>query len=172
MTERKQVFSGKVLDVGIESVELPDGNVWDLEVIRHPGASAVVPILDSGRVLLVRQYRHAAGGWILEIPAGKLDPGEAPEICAVRETEEEIGYRPGRLDPLGWIFTTPGFADEKIWLYRATDLVRGTQALEEDELLTVVELPFEEAVRMALDGEIQDAKTVVALLRAQALADA
>ena len=167
---RKQVFRGKVLDVGVESVELPDGKVWDLEVIRHPGAAAVLPILDSGEVLLVRQYRHAAGGWILEVPAGKLDPGEAPERCAARETEEETGFVPGSLDPLGWIFTTPGFADEKIWLYRATDLKPGTQALEEDELLTVVKMSFDRAMRLALHGEIQDAKTVVAILRAHAMA--
>lgn len=163
---RREVFKGKVVDLGIESVELPNGETWDLEVVRHPGAAAVLPVLDNGDVVLVRQYRHAAGGWILEVPAGKLDPGEDPADCARRETEEEVGLKAGRLDPMGWIFTTPGFTDEKIWLYRAGDLTPGVQALEQDELLTVVRMPLDRAAQMALDGEIQDAKTALCLLRA------
>ena len=167
--DRKEIFRGKVVDLGIESVELPNGQVWDLEVVRHPGAAAVLPLTDRGDAVLVRQFRHAAGGWILEVPAGKLDPGEEPADCARRETEEEVGYRVGSLRSLGWIFTTPGFTDEKIHLFLATDLEAGQQALEEDELLTVVKMPLERAARMALDGEIQDAKTAVILLRAAAL---
>jgi len=166
--ERRRVFSGRVVKVDVETVELPNGKVCELELIRHVGAAAVVPVTASGEVLLVRQYRHATGGWILEVPAGKLDPGEAPETCARRETEEETGYRPATLQPLGWIWTTPGFTDERIWLYLATHLEPGKQDLQADEELSVVHLPLAEAVRRAGNGEIVDGKTVCALLRAWA----
>ena len=111
------------------------------------------------------------GGWLLEVPAGKLDPGEAPDTCAARETEEEVGYRVGRLDSLGWIWTTPGFTDEKIWLYLARDLVPGSQNLDEDEVLTVETMPLVEAVSKVHQGEICDGKSVCALLRAAAYLD-
>lgn len=166
-SRRRSVYRGKVVDLGVETAELPNGEVWELEVVRHQGAAAVLPITEEGEVILVRQWRHATGGWLLEVPAGKLDPGEAPEACARRETEEEVGWKPGRLEPLGWIWTTPGFADEKIWLFLATELTPGEQALEEDELLSVVRMPLEEACRAALDGEIRDGKSICALLRAR-----
>jgi ADP-ribose pyrophosphatase len=117
-------------------------------------------------VLLVRQYRYATGGWLLEIPAGKLDRGESPETCAGREAEEEVGYRPGKLEPLGWIWSSPGFADEKIWLFLATGLEEAKQELEHDEILHVERMSFQEAVEKAARGEIHDAKSAVALLRA------
>ena len=150
----------------VDTLTLPNGHTTTLEVIRHPGASAVVPFVDGETVLLVRQYRHAAGGYLLEIPAGKLDPGEAPEACALRETEEETGYRAGRLERLGAILTTPGFTDEVIHLFAGYDLVATQSALEADEDLTVIRLPFAEAVAMVERGEIQDAKTMSALLLA------
>jgi ADP-ribose pyrophosphatase len=162
----RQVYSRSFLTLHVDQVALPDGRRCELEMIRHPGAAAVVPVDADGHAILVRQYRYAAGGWLLEIPAGKLDPGETPESCAIREVEEETGYRVGRLEPLGWIWTTPGFTDEKIWLFRGTDLVRGTQQLQSNELLDVVRLPLAEAIRAAADGTIQDSKSVCALLRA------
>jgi ADP-ribose pyrophosphatase len=161
------VHDGRVVRLDLEDVRLPNGNVVTLEIVRHPGAAAVVPVDDEGQAVLVRQYRHATGSWVVEVPAGKLDrPGEPPEDCARREVEEETGYRAGRLEPLGWIWTTPGFSDEKIWLFLARDLTRTQASLQSDEVLTVMRLPLEEAARMALEGEIQDAKSVCALVRA------
>ena len=165
--DRREVFKGRVVDLSIERLRLPNGKVCELELIRHPGAAAVVPVDDAGNVLLIRQYRHATGGWLVEVPAGKLDPGEAPETCALREVEEETGHRPSTLAPLGWIWTTPGFTDERIWLYLATGLSPTRQALQHDELLTVERTPLVEAVSWARDGRIVDAKSVCALLRAE-----
>jgi ADP-ribose pyrophosphatase len=164
--ERQHVYQGRIVDLSVDRVRLPNGNVCDLELIRHPGAAAVVPIDDDGAVILVRQYRYAAGGWLIEVPAGKLDGGEAPELCATREVEEETGYRAGRLVPLGWIWTTPGFTDERIWLFLATELTPSQSALQPDEILSVKKMPLDEAVNLALHGEIRDAKSVCALLRA------
>jgi ADP-ribose pyrophosphatase len=161
----REIFRGSTIDVDVERVRLPNGREMDMELVRHRGAAAVVPVLEDGDVLLVRQYRYATGGWLLEIPAGKLDPGEAPEACAVRETEEETGFRPGKLQPLGWIWTTPGFADEKIWLFLATDLEPALQVLEDDEVLSVERMPLAEAIEQAARGEISDSKTAVALMR-------
>jgi ADP-ribose pyrophosphatase len=149
-------------------VRLPNGRDVELEIVRHPGAAAVVPVDGDGNVLLVRQYRWATSGWLLEVPAGKLDPGEDPETCARREVEEETGHRPGTLVPLGWIWTTPGFTDEKIWLFRAGDLTATRQALQADEVLQVERVPLGAAVEMAVRGEIADGKSVCALLRAAA----
>jgi ADP-ribose pyrophosphatase len=168
----RRVHDGRIVKLSIDEVRLPNGRAVSLEIVRHPGASAVVPIDDRGRVVLVRQYRHATGSWLLEVPAGKLDhPGEAPEACALREVEEETGYRAGVLLPLGWIWTTPGFTDEKIWLFLARDLTPTRASLQDDEVLSVETLPLDEAVRRAQSGEIVDAKTVCALLRAAARHD-
>jgi ADP-ribose pyrophosphatase len=150
----------------VDRVRLPNDREMELELVHHRGAAAVVPVMEDGTVLLVRQYRYATGGWLLEIPAGKLDGGESPETCAAREAEEEVGYRPGKLEPLGWIWTTPGFADEKIWLYLATDLQVAEQGLEDDEVLSIEKMPLAEAVEKAFRGEIHDSKSAVALMRA------
>jgi ADP-ribose pyrophosphatase len=132
-------------------------------VIRHQGASAVVPLQEDGSVLLIRQYRHAAGGFIYEIPAGKLDPGENPLTCAERELEEETGRRAGHLEHLLTFFTTPGFTDEIIHIYLATELIPGVQNLEHDEVLEVVEMPLEHALQRIADGTIRDGKTIIGL---------
>jgi ADP-ribose pyrophosphatase len=161
----REIYRGRTFDVDVERVRLPNGEEADMELVHHRGAAAVVPVLDDGTVLLVRQYRHATGGWLLEIPAGKLDPGEAPNDCAARETEEETGYRPAGLQSLGWIWTTPAFADEKIWLYLGTRLIAGQQSLGQNEILTIVRMPLIEAVKRAACGEIHDCKSVCALLR-------
>jgi ADP-ribose pyrophosphatase len=128
-----------------------------------------LPLLSDGSVLMLRQYRHTIGDWLLEIPAGKLDPGEEVATGARRELAEETGLTGGELQPLGWIWMTPGFCDERIWLFLATGLEPGAQRLEADEVLELVRLPFEEAVRRAAEGEIYDAKSACALLRAAAV---
>jgi ADP-ribose pyrophosphatase len=163
--ETREVFKGRTVRLDVDKVRLPNDKVMDFEIIHHPGAAAVVPVTDDGQVLLIRQYRYATGGFLLEIPAGKLDPGEEPEDCARRETEEEVGYRPGKLQPLGWIWTTPGFTDEKIWLFLATDLEATRQELGEDEVLSIERIPLSDAVEKAARGEIHDSKSVCALLR-------
>jgi ADP-ribose pyrophosphatase len=163
--ETREVFKGRTVRLDVDKVRLPNDKVMDFEIIHHPGAAAVVPVTDDGQVLLIRQYRYATGGFLLEIPAGKLDPGEEPEACALRETEEEVGYRPGKLQPLGWIWTTPGFTDEKIWLYLATDLKATRQELGEDEVLSIERIPLSDAVEKAARGEIHDSKSACALLR-------
>lgn len=162
------IYPGKVVDLRLDRVELPNGKVAELEVIRHVGAAAVVPLDDRGRVVLVRQYRYAVDDWLLEVPAGKLDSGEDPETCARRELEEETGFRPLILESLGWIYTTPGFTDEKIWLFLARVLEPARQRLEDDEILEVECLPLADALERARDGRIRDGKTVCALLRAAA----
>lgn len=166
---RREIFRGRAVRLDLDAVRLPNGVEVELEMIRHVGAAAVLPLFEDGTVVLVRQVRYATGGWLLEVPAGKLDPGEGPEDCALRETEEETGFRPARLESLGWIWTTPGFTDEKIWLYLATGLEPTRQLLEEDEIVTVERMDLAVAVEMAARGEIQDGKTVCILLRADHL---
>ena len=163
--ESRPVHRGRI-DLDVDRVRLPNGNVVELEMIHHPGATAIVPLLEDGTVLMIRQYRYATGGWLLEVPAGKLNRGETPEECAFRETEEETGHRPSELRPLGWIWTTPGFTDEKIWLYIATGLTETRQGLQEDEVLSVERMPLAEAIEKAARGEIHDSKSTCALLRA------
>ncbi len=162
----RRVHRGAQFELITESVALPNGRTVELDLLKHPGAAAVVPFLDDGRVLLIRQYRFATGGYLLEIPAGKLDPGEAPEACAARELEEETGQRAGRLEKLGAMWPSPGFTDEKIHLYSAHALVPASQRLEADEVIELVPLPFEEALRRVHAGEIEDAKSAMALLLA------
>ena len=162
----KEIYKGKIVDLHIDTVKLPNNQTAEMEIVRHKGAAAVVPIDDDGHVILIRQYRHATDGYLYEIPAGKLDGNEEPEACAVRETEEEIGYRPGTLIPMGWIWTAPGFTDEKIYLFLATNLVQTEQNLKDHEVIDVMRIPIENAIEMALRDEFNDAKTLCGLLRA------
>lgn len=159
----REVYRGKIVHLFVESAALPNGKTFELEVVRHPGASAVVPLKEDGKVVLIYQYRHAAGGFIYEVPAGKLSPGELPESCAEREVEEEVGYKVGKLEKLTTIFTAPGFCDEQIHLFLGTELVFSGQQLGEDEVLQVIEMPFEEAMNRIEDQTIRDAKSIVAL---------
>ena len=165
------VHDGRVVHLSIDTVRFPDGSVGDLELVRHRGAAAVLPVL-GGRsdadpdILLLRQYRYAAGGEIWEVPAGIIEPGESWEECARRELEEEAGVTAGELVALTTIHTTPGFTNEEIHLYAAFDLAPGTARADEDEFLQVVRLPLSEALRMVRSGEISDGKSLVAILYA------
>lgn len=154
------------LRVQTERVTLPNGNAVELDIVRHPGAAAVVPFVSKSEVLLIRQYRHAAGGTILEVPAGKLDPGERPIACAARELEEEAGCRAGRLVELGWIWTTPGFTDERIFLFAAFDLEPVPHRRDADEVIETVRMGLDEALGLVWRGELNDAKSSLALLHA------
>lgn len=168
----RRVYDGRVIDVDLDRVRFPDGSTGELELIRHPGASAIVALdpprdrpRDPGQpiVVLIRQYRYAADGFVWEVPAGKLDSGEAPEACAARELEEETGYRAGRLRHLSTIHTTPGFTDEVIHLFLATELEAGEADHGPGEFIELHEMPLASAIEMIDRGEITDAKTVCAL---------
>ena len=163
-------YRGYFIEVVSQQVELPNGHTVGLDIIRHPGASAVVPFLSASEVLLIRQYRYATGGTIYEVPAGKLEAGEAPEVCAARELEEETGWRAGRLEPLGAIWTTPGFTDERIHLFAAHDLTRTHQQLQKDEIIELVPMPLDDALELVWSGQLSDAKSALALVYAARIA--
>ena len=161
---RERIYEGKVVNLSIDEVTLPNGAVARLEVMQHPGAAAAVPLHEDGTVTILRQYRHAVGGWIWEVPAGKLDkPGEDPLECAQRELAEEAGLAASRWDKLGSIFTTPGFCDEIIHLYLARDLTETPREHEPDEVIEVHRLPLADALARIPTEEIRDTKTVGAL---------
>ncbi len=166
MMSERRIQRGAQFELVTEAVELPNGRRVDLDIVRHPGAAAIVPFLDDNRVLMLRQYRFATGGEILEIPAGKLDPGEEPEACAARELLEETGYRAGRLEKLGAIWTSPGFTNEVIHLYSAFELESGEQQLEPDEIIELVPMALAEALDRVRQSAVFDAKSAVALLLA------
>ncbi len=167
INHRKKIHRGRVFELVTENITLPNGVQIDLDLLHHPGASAIVPMPNKNTVILIKQYRHAVGGFIWEIPAGTLDPEEAPETCANRELVEEIGYSAGALKKLGEIIPVPGYSSERIHLFLATDLTPAKQQLEQDEVLNVHAMPFEKAVSMIFSGEIQDSKTINGLLMAK-----
>ncbi len=160
-------IQGKLLKIDRDRVRLPNGRETSLEMVRHPGASAIVPFITPDDILLIRQFRYATGGFIYEVPAGTLNTGEDPETCARREVEEESGHRAGRLERLASIYTTPGFTDEVIHLYAAFDLTPVGQNLDHDEVLTVERMPLAEAIARIGRGDIVDSKTICALLLAE-----
>ena len=159
----KPIYKGKIINLSLETVTLPNGAKMDLEIIAHSGASAVVPMKDEQTVVMIRQYRHAVRGFIYEIPAGKLHEGEDPRVCAIREVEEEIGYKVGTLEPLLSFFTTPGFTNEIIHMYLGKDLSPGKQDLGLDEVVEIVEMPISQAIEMIRNGTIKDGKTIIGL---------
>jgi len=167
MPNVRDIYRGRIVHLTEEAVELPNGHRVKLEIVRHPGASAVAALDDGGAVTLIRQYRYAAGGYLWEVPAGKLDPGEAPLACAARELREEAGIEAGRFEAVGSIVTCPGFCDEVIHLFVATALRSVPQELGADEVIDAVRsVPLADAMAMIARGEIRDGKTIAALVQA------
>ena len=161
--DSKTVYEGRVFDIRVDTIREGDAE-YTREIVVHHGSAVIVPVFDDGTVALVRQYRHPAGKYLLEVPAGTLNDRERPEIGAARELEEELGLVAGRLEKLCEFFVSPGFLQEKMWLFLATGLTEAQQRLEDDEILDVVRLPFAEALERVTAGEIQDAKTIIGLL--------
>lgn len=159
----QSIYRGPTIRFNLERVRLPNHHRIELEIVRHPGACAVVPLLDRDHVILIRQYRYAVDRYLYEIPAGKLKRGETPRQCASRELEEEIGYRAQSLRKLTTIFTAPGFCDERIHIFLATGLRQTEQNLEASEVLETVTLPWRRVEAMILKGTICDAKSLIGL---------
>jgi ADP-ribose pyrophosphatase len=162
----RTLYEGRVVRLGLESLELPNGQPLELEIVRHPGGAAVVALDSQERVCLLRQYRHAAGGWLWELPAGKLEPDEVAQLTAQRELEEEAGLQAADWRRLGETLTTPGFCDEVIHLFLARQLSRVPSRPQAHELIEVHWLPLATALGQVRDGTIRDAKTMLGLLLA------
>lgn len=163
----RSVYRGRIFDVRIDTIR--EGDIeYDREIVVHRGSAVIVPVFDDRTVALVRQYRHAAGKDLLEVPAGSLDEGEDPESGAVRELEEEIGQLAGKIEKIAEFYVSPGFLTEKMFVYLATELTETSQNLEEDELIEIERLTFEQALNKIRGGEIEDAKTIVGLTLAAA----
>lgn len=160
-----EIFSGRVFTVTVDTVHEGD-KTYQREVVHHPGSAVIIPVFEDGTIALVRQYRHPAVRFLLEAPAGTLHRGEVPEEGAARELEEELGFVAGRLEKLSEFFVSPGFCEEKMWLYLATDLTGTSQRLEADEILEIVRIPFSQALSMITTGEIEDAKTIIGVMLA------
>ena len=165
----RRVYTGRVLNLDIDQVRFPDQSTGELEIIRHPGASAVLPFLSEPtgpdpQILLIKQYRYAAEDFLYEVPAGRLDPNEAPVDCARRELMEETGCTAARMEPLYTFYTTPGFIDERIHGFMATGLTRGESRREADEFMTLETLTLSHALELIQRGEIRDGKTAVLIL--------
>lgn len=169
--DSKRLYTGKIISLDRDTVEFPDGTQHEFDIARHPGASGVLPFLsdptgDAPQVLLIRQFRYASGGYLYEIPAGRLDGDESPATCAERELKEETGCTAEHIEPLTTILTTPGFTDEVIHLFMATGLTHGEPNREADEFVELVVMHLAEALEKIRTGEITDAKTALALLYA------
>jgi ADP-ribose pyrophosphatase len=163
--DSREIYHGRVFDVSAYTVREGD-QTYTREVVHHPGSAVIVPAFDDGTVGLVRQYRHPVVRYLLEVPAGTLDRRERPEEGAARELEEELGVVAGRLEKLTEFFVSPGFCEEKMWVYLATDLTETAQRLEDDEMVEIVRVPWARAFEMISDGEIEDAKTIIGLMLA------
>ena len=163
----KTVHKGTYLTLNSDEVLLPNGNTSTREWIKHPGAVCCIPILPDGKIGLIKQYRYAVKEHMIEIPAGKLDQNEIPEQCALRELEEEIGYKANKLTLLANIHPAVGFTDEKMWLYLAEDLIKTKQSLDADEFLELVPTKIDDAIKMVWSGQITDVKTIIGILWAQ-----
>jgi ADP-ribose pyrophosphatase len=163
VNRKEEIYRGRVFHMIRENITLDNGVTVNIDSIRHPGASAIVPVQNNGNLVLIRQYRHSVGGYIWEIPAGTLGPDEEPLACAKRELIEETGFSAQTWEKLGEIVPVPGYSDERIHIFKAEDLLPAVQNKDEDEVLDVHEIPLTEVLRMAGEGEIQDSKSLSAL---------
>ena len=168
---RRVAFRGPIFDVTREAVRLASGHRAVYDVVRHRGSVVLIPQPTARTIVLIRQFRWAIGQWIWELPAGSLEPGERPDRAARRECAEEVGLRPSRVERLGAFYPTPGFCDERLAVFLARELSQSTPMIAEDEVIQVHWLPLPQAVAMAAQGEISDAKSVAALFRARAFLD-
>lgn len=161
----EEIYHGRIFDVSLYTIREGE-RTYKREVVHHAGGACAVAVYDDRTIALVRQYRHPTLRFVLELPAGKLEAPERPEDCAARELEEEIGMRAGRIEKLAEFFTTPGFCEEKLWVYLATELTATQQSLEEDEVVEIVRVSLPRALEMIASGEIEDAKTIIGLMLA------
>lgn len=171
-TATKMIYQGKIINLRVDDVELTNGSMSKREIVEHPGAVAILAITAENDVFFVRQYRKPIEKQLLEIPAGKLDDREDPADCAVRELAEEVGMKPNKLRQIAFYYSSPGFATEKLYIFLATELEPADVATPEDEILEPLKIPFSKALSMARQGQIEDGKTLVALLLAADLAEA
>jgi ADP-ribose pyrophosphatase len=163
----EKIYEGKIINLRIDTVELPDKKYSKREIVEHPGAVGIVPITDDGCMILVKQYRKSVEKFLLEIPAGKIEVNEEPKETGLRELAEETGYKANKMEYLFEFYTSPGFSNEKIYLFLATDLEEGEVKPESDEYIKVEKYKIEELVDMVIRGEINDGKTIVAIFYAQ-----
>lgn len=165
------IYNGRILDLARETHRMPDGREARFEMVQHSGGAAALPILPDGRLILIKQFRPAIEDYILEIPAGRLEPGEDGAACIARELQEEIGYQPGRLEKLGDIYSSVGFCNEMIHIFLARDLQPVERALEPDEFIELQIMTLDEALELVKTGQLLDAKTKVALLQYKLLCE-
>jgi ADP-ribose pyrophosphatase len=163
VNETREIYNGKAFSFVAQNITLPNHTRTEVAMVRHPGSTAVVPLFEDGKIVMTEQYRHAVGEYLLEIPAGTIEPGESILSCARRELEEETGIMAGKMTDMGTIHILPSYSDEKIHLFLAQDLSRGGQNLDPDEIIRIVEYPLEDVMTMILSGRITDALTILAV---------
>lgn len=165
LKKRNIIYRGKVFDIIVDELEYFESKNHTIrEVVQHPGGAVVLGVLQDKKIILIKQYRYPINEFIYELPAGKLDPGEDPKACAIRELEEETGFKPGRIELLTYVYSSPGFCSEKLYIYLAEDLQQTKQNLEEGEVLSLEFKTIDEAVNMILKGEIVDAKSIAGIM--------
>jgi ADP-ribose pyrophosphatase len=169
--DSKEIYRGKIINLRVDRVDLANGRTATREIVEHPGAVCIAALKEDDTIIFVRQFRKPVEEALLELPAGKLEKGENPELCAVRELMEETGYRAGKIEYIFSFYTSPGFSNEIMHLFFASDLTAGSDNQDEDEMVEAVEIKLDEAVKMALSGEIKDAKTLVGILTLKSMRD-
>lgn len=162
---QEELYHGRILDLARETHRMPDAREARFEIVQHPGGAAALPVLEDGRLILIRQFRPAAQDYVYEIPAGRLEPDEEPDACVARELEEEIGYSPQRVETLGYVYSSVGFCTEKIYIFVARDLKQVPTAHEPDEYIESLIVTLDEAIDLINNGQLTDAKTQIALMR-------